>query len=519
MEIIELPTEKFYVSVLQEKFTTGLLKDHLDAVNYINQYYFEIQNGDYYFYDVYANKFQFKKKEEFTREVVNKLDGHKDITNYFKKNNRIFTPIQDFNHPQLYQIKNDLYINLFSGMLHKQYKKYNDYDDKTKEGVEAWIDYLREIACNNNEEMLQAYLKYYSQIARKKKTKVIIVKKTSLEGTGKSTEFDFMEEFVFGRNVCLRSNIDPLTTNYNKILADKLLVLFEELPTFSKEQWCAVSSKLKTYATEPTYTFRDPYEKPINLAHNINIQVFGNVESLKDSQGRRYVILDVNCSRKDDVDYFDTLREKCFNMNVGEAFYSYLLTKITDEESNKFYAQKDFPLTENKLSKIADNLHSVYKFMKYKYLLASREEKIRREDLYLEYNVYCTENREKRKENKNNFYTMLREIQIEETRDKDNRYFVINYNHLKMIAKRDKWLGDEHASYFEGDKEMECEPNLQIENFKLKKENKTLQTKNSNLQGKINELQETIMMLQNDMNILSVIRTTGKVLRKKKQED
>ena len=46
MEVIDLPTTKFYISVLQEKFSLGQLKDHLDAINYINLYYFEVQNGD-----------------------------------------------------------------------------------------------------------------------------------------------------------------------------------------------------------------------------------------------------------------------------------------------------------------------------------------------------------------------------------------------------------------------------------------------------------------------------------------
>ena len=112
MEVLSLPTEKFYVAVLQEKFEKGLLKGHLDAIYYINSYYFEIQNGDYYFYDVYSMKFIFKEKGDFTKEVLNKIDNDKEVTNYFKKNSRIFTIIQDFDNPQLYRKKDDYYIKM-----------------------------------------------------------------------------------------------------------------------------------------------------------------------------------------------------------------------------------------------------------------------------------------------------------------------------------------------------------------------------------------------------------------------
>ena len=51
---------------------------------------------------------------------------------------------------------------------------------------------------------------------------------------------------LIGNEICLISNTDPIITSNNKILLGKLLVIFEELPTFSKAQWSGVSAKLKT---------------------------------------------------------------------------------------------------------------------------------------------------------------------------------------------------------------------------------------------------------------------------------
>ena len=454
MEEIKLPTKKFYVTDLQNHYKNGLLKDHLDAINYINQYYFEISNGDYYYYNGNTGKFEFKEKKQFTNEVLVKVENHKDIVTYYKLNSRIFSIVQEFDKPQLYQIENDYFINVFPMMLHKEYKNYNDYDEDTKRKVEIFISYLREVSCNNNEKMLKALLLYYAQIARCMKTKVVIVKKTTMEGSGKSTEFDFISKYVFGDNLCIRCSVEPLLSNYNKILQDKILVLFEELPTFTKEQWMAVNSKIKTYATEDTYQFRDPYEKPLSLQHRMNIQINGNVESIK-QYGRRIIFMDINCSKTNDIDFFDNLRKNCFNLQVGEAFYSYLRTFITDEQCSKFYGQNDFPLTENKLEKLVENLKPTFKFCRDEYLSKNIPIKLNKIELYTNFTAYCSQNNIKY-EKKTDFYSQMREIGATEERTADDRFFVLGLDMMKKVATRDNWY--EEKQDYETAKPVSGEP-------------------------------------------------------------
>ena len=52
----------------------------------------------------------------------------------------------------------------------------------------------------------------------------------------------------------------------------KLFVVFEELPTFSKEQWKGGSSKLKTLTTEKMSVFWDLFEKPFQASNLLNFQ-------------------------------------------------------------------------------------------------------------------------------------------------------------------------------------------------------------------------------------------------------
>ena len=490
--ILNLPKNNFYISDLQDKYHNGLLKDHLDCFNYIQEYYFESSNGMYYFYNAETNDFEFKTDKDFKKEVLDKIGNDKILTNKVKTNNKIYKITSDLFKPRHYQIGKDYYINSCKGLLHKEYKNYNDYSEEIKSNVQLYINYIKEIMCNNDDVMLDAYLKYYSQLARGKKTEIIIYRKSG-EGTGKSTETDFIMNYVFGKEVCLISNTEPLLSNYNKIYLGKLIIIFEELPTFSDGQWSAVSSKLKTLTTEKLCIYRDLYEKGIQAENISNFQINTNVESIKDSNGRRYVILDLNPSRVGDYEYFKNLKDKCFNMSVGEAFFSYLMTNITDEESNKFLGQRDFPETLNKRLTIANLLHSSYKFLKDMYLLTNLEvDKKNCVELYTEYVVYC-ESERIRKCGRNDFYKKLETINIHRKKVNGYWYFSFDIPTLKEIANKYKWICEyddyeQEEEIQEEDTQEEDEIDYKASYEQLKEAFEELQSKNKKLKSKLKKL-------------------------------
>ena len=68
-----------------------------------------------------------------------------------------------------------------------------------------------------------------------------------------------------------------------------------------------------------------------------------NVDGLKDSAGRRIMIMPVSNIHVDDFEYFSNIRKQCFILKVGEAFYSYMMELNIDG----FYAQRDTQGTLN----------------------------------------------------------------------------------------------------------------------------------------------------------------------------
>lgn len=488
---LELPKIEFSVATLQDKYKNGLLKDHLDAVQYIQQYYHESKNGMYYFYDVETDDFEFKTKDNFTAEVLKKVSNCKVLCKQINENNKIYRIVSDIFKPRYYKIGEKYYINACKGFLHKKYKPYDEYTDEIKENVNLYISFLKEIMCNNDEDMLDAYLKYYAQLARGKKTQVIIYRKSG-EGWGKSTETDFIREFVFGKEICLISNTDPIITSNNKILLGKLLVIFEELPTFSKAQWSGVSARLKTFTTETETMYADKYEKSISAENITSFQINTNVESIQNSNGRRYIILDLNPSHMEDFDYFENIRGKCFNMTVGEAFFSYLMTKISDEQVEKFKGQHHFPDTSNKRLTIANLLHSSYKFLKERHLLTNTPvEKIPPSEMFLEYKLFCV-SEQYSSCGRNDFYKKLETIGIYSSGSNGKWYYNVDMTTLKNIAKKHKWICeyDEYEGEDDNDNEKEKEEVIDYKALyeALKLENDELQNKNKKLKRKLKKM-------------------------------
>lgn len=418
-----------------------LLKTYEPFITYVFKYYYETAKGHYLFYDVETKNFDYKTKEDFKNEVCEKMNNDGCYKNFFGTNTNIFKVCAKFNRPRLYEENDMYYLNECHGFLHQKYKAYEEYDETTKKRVNIILDMIKEISCNNNEDFFEAYVKYLSQLCKGEKTEVIIYKKSE-QGTGKSTETDFLMNYVLGTDICLISGTEPLLTNVNKILLGKLLVIFEELPTFSDHQWSSVSSKLKTLATEKLTMYRGLFKDPIQAENISNFVINTNCESIKDSDGRRIIIMPINTSRIGDFKYFKNIRDKCFNLEIGEAFFSYLMSINT----KSFYAQdpeNGFPETDQKRNAISKLLPSYYKFLKFEYVLKKKDlDKIKPKDLHDYYKEYCIHNNLKAV-GKNDFIQFLEKINIE-VGPKNNGYFYykVSYETLKAISDKRKWVCD-----------------------------------------------------------------------------
>ena len=298
------------------------------------------------------------------------------------------------------------------------------------------LNHIKRIISNNEEASYNYIIKWLSVMCKGKKNSTILYLK-SKGGTGKSTFTDFILEWVLGFQICVKAQVEVLTTPYNKSLCGRLLSIWEELPTFTENQWHAVSGKLKDLATGTQLAYTEKYEKTFQAENITNFIINTNVDAIKHSEDRRYFIADISLERQQDYKYFSLIKENCYNKEVGECFFNYMC----EIDTSKFHPERDMPETKAKLNAIASRLETPYQYLKDCFILKRKSIKCVSTELFKDYCDYCMLNH-KRALGKIEFFTKLREIKIEKKKINGTEKFIIDISILDTIARNNKWISE-----------------------------------------------------------------------------
>ena len=158
------------------------------------------------------------------------------------------TPVFEINKPVFYESN----INLCPQL--PIYKPYKDFTDDVKSKVEIFLSFVKEVLCNNNLEIYNYLLKWLSNLSKGNKNDCALVLKTLTKGVGKSTLTTMLMDYVLGNDLCIETGSGPIKSNFNSILGGKLLVVFEEIETFTQAEWSAIDCRLKRQITSNKIT-------------------------------------------------------------------------------------------------------------------------------------------------------------------------------------------------------------------------------------------------------------------------
>ena len=153
-----------------------------------------------------------------------------------------------------------------------------------------------------------------------------------------------------------------------------------------------------------------------------NYIICTNSDAIKNSEGRRYYVCDLDTRYKNNHNFFNKLYETCFNDSVGRAFFNCML----NIDISKFNPQS-FSETKAKQISQSDRLHSLFKFIKFNYILNDSDLHITTKDLFDEYSKYITMTSSNVNITKNKMISLLREHEIEyKTANSKMTYHVSN---------------------------------------------------------------------------------------------
>jgi len=380
-----------------DKFDFNILKNlnFEEQKKYITKYFIPLNNGSHCM--LVDGVFELIT-DDVVKKVYFKRFDKKLTSYYFEDFIGLKHPVYEINKPQYYDDK----INLCPQL--PTYKQFKEFDESIRKKAKIFLDYTKEILCNNDMEIYTHLNKWISNMCKGFKNDCAIVLKTTLKGVGKSTLPIMIRDHILGNKLSLETGSEPIKSKFNAILGGKLFVMFEELETFSTAEWMAVDSVLKRQITSKLVNLMKKGQEAFE-ANNLNNYMLLTNHDIADDD-RRYFVLDVQTHRKGDRVYWSNLYDNCFNNDVGNCLYSY----YREIDTINFHPQ-DYPITKNKLNSITKRLDPVFLFLKEEFLLKNLNIKCKLTDLYNEFTVFCLD-RKKRVCNKNDFTTKLTELQI-----------------------------------------------------------------------------------------------------------
>jgi hypothetical protein len=468
------PTENFSLVKVNNLCVT-------DAQEYLTKYFIPLSDGNHAFY--LDGKHTIVDQKVIKHTYFNRMS--KELNDfYFKKYTGIKSVVYKFQPEAL----NNDELNLCPEMKSKK-KPFASYDENTRNAVFEMLDFMKVILASNDQNQYQYLIKWFANMLKGKKNDACLYLKGE-QGIGKSTLFDFIQFHVIGDGLYLQTGSEPMKSKFNAILGGKLFVVFEELESFSTNEWSAISSVLKRYITEKSYVLEAKYGGMYQTQNMNNYAINSNNDSIRDDDGRRFYILDVSHLFKNNREYFKKLRDRCFNDNVGEAFYNYMI-----EVDTEGFIPQNYPMTKSKLISHIKRLPKEYDFIKQNYILKNLGINSTPKVLYNLYKEFCS----KKPLIKSEFITKLSIVGICHRKTNGNNYYKYSFEELKKIGEELHWLHetDDYEDVNEQDDNnvVDQKDNI-IESLKLEIESLKKQLTES---SKVVQVQETISDEEEDL--------------------
>jgi hypothetical protein len=403
----------------------------LDVLNldqqkqYLHNVLIPLDNGDHVIKK--NEKYEIISNDLLKQVYINRFDD-KLAKWYIKENKSIKQVVCELNEPKFYDNKFNL-----CPQIKASYQPYEEFAVETKEGVDLFLKYIFEVLASSSQENYIYIQKWLSNALKGNKNDSCIYLKGP-QGIGKSTISDFLKLFVVGEDLFLETGSKPFKSTFNFVTFGRLFIQISELESTSTSDWYSLSSKLKRIITSTTETYEEKNQKQFQAKNLANYMIDSNNDTIKDDEGRRFYIADVSTKYRENHSYFGTLRAKCFNDEVGKAFYSYML----EYDTNGFIPQK-FPITNSKLASFTKRINPIYEFIKNFYILDKKDMNMLATELFEKFwNTH-----DKKKFPRADLKKALEEVGIVYSKiNSGNSCYKYSYSQLKEIGDKFHWLDE-----------------------------------------------------------------------------
>lgn len=304
------------------------------------------------------------------------------------------------------------HFNIWSGFQAKRV-----HSNIESEGFKLMKSFLMECWANNNEEIYNYIVSWFAGLV----TNLSSINKVALvmisgQGTGKGTFVEFMNFILRSHNIISVAGVESITGDFNKALEGKRLVNINEMGS-TKDEFKANFDKMKNLIDCPTLSINPKGFEKYDINNIANYLLFTNHKDsmIIEADDRRYAIFSMDGAHKNDDSYFSKIRDTCFNQEVANEFYTYLL----DFEAVNL---NKIPETDLKREMINMSKHSSVKFIDniledvgmkdniFDFTMKNDDKKyVLAKNLYTFYKNWCSENGERNIVSSTKFGMMIKD--------------------------------------------------------------------------------------------------------------
>jgi hypothetical protein len=262
------------------------------------------------------------------------------------------------------------YINLSKGFLHKTYRKFETFPEKTKQNVLNLINHIKNVWNSGDENCTEYTLNWMAHAFTGHKMNAALFLKSG-EGTGKSIIIEFIIQHVIGPSLGLITSKSQQIMKFNSQLLGKIFLNLEELPTGNKNDWHCLADILKDLITGKYIDIEQKFKDCIQTLNLISLIIMTNNDNTikfgKDI--RRYMMCDVSHDLVGNDDYFKKLAQS-LNKETGEAFFMWLTERY---EATKDFKESEMPITDAKKEMKQRHLGPVLEYIKSNYVATKKD--------------------------------------------------------------------------------------------------------------------------------------------------
>jgi len=191
--------------------------------------------------------------------------------------------------------------------------------------TQLMIDFVKDIWAGGNQEVYDYLISWFAGLLTPGMNRTAIAM-VAPQGTGKGFFLEFMKLILRRSNVADMIGIQSITQKHNTAIQGKRVVVINEMSS-TRDEFKSNFDKIKSYITDPVITIEPKGVNPYSIDNIGNYMLFTNHRDaiIVEESDRRYAIFEMSTARMNDTEYFNMLERECFNQEVADSFYSYLL--------------------------------------------------------------------------------------------------------------------------------------------------------------------------------------------------